>query len=115
VRRITNEVIAKVGPLSAVYSGADPLPNAAMPSLHVAYPCLVAWWAIAAFGRRAVWIAAYPAVLAVGVIYLGEHWAIDVVAGVAYAAGAIATVSAWRGLDGHSPAGPWRAVRQRSP
>ena len=95
VRRITNEVIAKVGPLNSVYAGADPLPNAAMPSLHVTYPCLVAYWTIVAFGRRALWIAAYPTVLAVGVIYLGEHWAIDVIVGIAYAAAAIAAVRYW--------------------
>jgi PAP2 superfamily protein len=92
VRRITSEVIDHVGPLSSVYAGADPLPNAAMPSLHVAYPVIVAWWTITAFGRGALWIAAYPAVLTVGVVYLGEHWVVDVVVGIAYAAAAIAVV-----------------------
>src|SRR5206468_12385162 len=85
VRRLTSEVVARVGPLSSVYGGADPLPHAAMPSLHVAYPLIVAWWTVAAFGRRALVIAAYPLVLAAGVVYLGEHWVIDSVAGIACA------------------------------
>jgi hypothetical protein len=90
VRRIVTEVMSHAGPLSSVYAGADPLPNAAMPSLHVSYPIIVTWWTIAAFGRRAWWVAAYPACICVGVVYLGEHWVIDVVAGIAYAAGGIA-------------------------
>jgi membrane-associated phospholipid phosphatase len=112
VRRITNEVIDKVGPLSSVYAGADPLPNAAMPSLHVAYPFIVAWYTVAAFGRRALWIVAYPAVLAIGVVYLGEHWVIDVIAGIAYALAAILAV---RYLASRSPliAGWWSSLLSR--
>lgn len=96
VRRISSEVIAHVGPLNAVYGGADPLPNAAMPSLHVAYPLIVAWWTIAAAGRRALPLLLYPLVLAVGVVYLGEHWAVDSLAGVICAGVAITAVEAVR-------------------
>ena len=91
VRRITTEVVDHAGPLSGVYSGADPLPNAAMPSLHVGYPVIVACFVIAAFGRRALWIALYPAALCVGVVYLGEHWVVDVVAGIVVVAAAMLT------------------------
>lgn len=89
VRRLVAELVAQAGPLAGVYSGADPLPNAAMPSLHVAYPCLVAWWAVRAAGGRVAGVLAYPAALAVGVVYLGEHWVLDVVAGVLVAAVAV--------------------------
>lgn len=92
VRRLVSELIGNVGPLARIYGGADPLPNAAMPSLHVAYPCLVAYWTLRAVGRRALLVVAYPAALSVGVVYLGEHWVLDVVAGVAYAALAVAVV-----------------------
>jgi len=90
VHRIASEVMSHAGPLASVYSGADPLPNAAMPSLHFAYPLIVAFWTVAAFGRRAAWIVLYPASLTVGVVYLGEHWVLDVIAGLAYAVAAIA-------------------------
>lgn len=86
VRRIASEVIAHAGPLSGVYSGADPLPNAAMPSLHIAYPAIVAWWLIAGFGRRAAAIVLYPLLMCVFVVYLGEHYAVDVLAGLIVAA-----------------------------
>ena len=86
VRRIASEVIAHAGPLSGVYSGADPLPNAAMPSLHIAYPAIVAWWLIAGFGRRAAPIVLYPLLMCVFVVYLGEHYAVDVLAGLIVAA-----------------------------
>lgn len=89
VRRIASEVMSHAGPLAGVYSGADPLPNAAMPSLHVSYPLIVAWWTLRAFGRRAAWIVLYPACVCVGVVYLGEHWVIDVLAGAGYAGGGI--------------------------
>ena len=92
VHRVASEVVAHAGPLSSVYSGADPLPNAAMPSLHVAYPLLVTVWVVIAFGRRAWWIVLYPLSLCVGVVYLGEHWVIDVVAGVVYAVAGILAV-----------------------
>ena len=95
VRRITDEVIAHAGPLASVYGGADPLPNAAMPSLHVAYPCLVAAWMVTAFGRRALWLVLYPASLAVGVVYLGEHWVVDSIAGLVVAGAAFLTGLRW--------------------
>lgn len=111
VRRITSEVVARAGPFSGVYGGADPLPNAAMPSLHVTYPCLVAWWTVRAFGWRAASIALYPLVIVVAVVYLGEHWVVDVLAGVALAAVAAAgsarlTALRRRGAPTRPGAGP---------
>jgi hypothetical protein len=104
VRRIVSEVMTHAGPLSNVYAGADPLPDAAMPSLHVSYPVIVAWWTAVAFGRRAWWVFAYPASICVGVVYLGEHWVVDVVAGIAYAAGAILLGRRLQRTRLHSPA-----------
>jgi membrane-associated phospholipid phosphatase len=95
VRRIASEVVAHAGPLSGVYGGADPLPNAAMPSLHVAYPVIVAWWTVRAFGWRAAWIVLYPLCICVAVVYLGEHYVVDVLAGLVLAVAGIAAVELW--------------------
>jgi len=112
VRRITTEVVDHAGPLSGIYSGADPLPNAAMPSLHVGYPLIVATFIIAAFGRRAVWIALYPAALCVGVVYLGEHWVVDVVAGIAVVVAAMLVATRLARLSPAGPAWPRRLGRR---
>jgi len=69
-------------------------PVAAMPSLHMAYATLVAgfFW----FGRR--WwqrclLTAYPVAMGVTLVYGGEHYVVDELAGIVYAA---AVVIAWR-------------------
>ena len=114
VRRITTEVVAHAGPLSGIYSGADPLPNAAMPSLHVGYPLIIAAFSIAAFGRRALWVAVYPAALCVAVVYLGEHWVVDVAAGVIVVGGAMLVAVRLAGPDAE-PAAMLRRLGRRWP
>lgn len=66
---------------------------AAVPSLHAAYP-----WIIFLFLRKRIkaWsVIALPYVLGVwfAVVYLGEHYAIDVVIGIAYATAAYLIIS----------------------
>ena len=58
---------------------------AAFPSLHVAFPFLAFLALRRAFGRIG-WLAfGYTMLVAFSVIYTGDHWIIDVVAGMAYA------------------------------
>ena len=56
-------------------------PVAAMPSLHAAFPAVCTLIAIRTFGRRAAWTIAYTALSALSVMYLGEHYLVDVLAG----------------------------------
>ena len=61
-------------------------PVAAMPSLHTAYATTIALFVIALFRTRARWLVLiYPVVMGVALVYLGEHYVVDVVAGVVYA------------------------------
>ena len=46
VHRIVVESLQQLGGFGGFYAGADPEPNAAMPSLHVAVPMLIACAAI---------------------------------------------------------------------
>ena len=60
-------------------------PIAAMPSLHTAFATM----AVAVFLPHVSWkvkplLLAYPAAMALTLIYSGEHWFIDVIAGIAY-------------------------------
>jgi membrane-associated phospholipid phosphatase len=70
---------------SLAFGSVNPNAVAAFPSLHVAYPFLAFLALRRAFGRIG-WLAlAYTAVVAFSVIYTGDHWVIDAVAGMAYA------------------------------
>lgn len=67
--------------------GANPV--AAMPSLHFAFSALAALFVITQLSsawRRLVWI--YPAVMALTLVYTGEHYVLDEIAGALYALGA---------------------------
>jgi membrane-associated phospholipid phosphatase len=86
VHRIVVETLQRLGSFGTLYAGADPEPNAAMPSLHVAVPMIIACAAVTVrgLGRPASWLwLLYPATISFGVVYLGEHYVADVVAGLA--------------------------------
>jgi membrane-associated phospholipid phosphatase len=71
--------------ISPYYHSLNPNPVAAMPSLHAAYP-LLGFFALRAAYPRAAWFAfAWTLIVAFSVVYLGEHWAIDVFAGWLFA------------------------------
>jgi membrane-associated phospholipid phosphatase len=58
---------------------------AAFPSLHAAYPFLAFLFARRAFGRAGWLMAAYTACVWFSIVYLGEHWVVDIIGGVVYA------------------------------
>ena len=91
--------------LESLQSGSNPV--AAMPSLHAAVPALIAfflwrgsrwWWRVSA------WV--YVLVMAWTLVYTGEHYVVDVVAGC-LAAGVSAGIAGWvtrrRELRGDGP------------
>jgi hypothetical protein len=70
---------------SVAFGSVNPNLVAAFPSLHVAYPFLTFLMLRRAFGRVG-WLAlAYTALVWFAVIYTGDHWLIDGLAGIAYA------------------------------
>lgn len=71
--------------LPTVYNTFDPNPVAAMPSMHAAYPFLVFLFAMSFFGLRALFFLPYVFGVWISVIYLGEHYVADVLAGILYA------------------------------
>jgi membrane-associated phospholipid phosphatase len=81
-----------LGDVERVFALATELPRidtnqvAAMPSLHVAMPAMIAFRARASGMRwmAAIW-GAFAALTAFAVIYLGEHFILDTVAGFAFA------------------------------
>ena len=65
---------------------------AAFPSLHAAYPFLAFLFARRAFGRAGWLMLAYTACVWFSIVYLGEHWVVDIVGGVVYALAAYAAI-----------------------
>ena len=86
--KIINIIISQIGwdwNLSYYYNSLNPNPVAAMPSLHSAYPWLT-FLALRNYSKKIGWIfLPYPLLVWFSVVYLGEHYVIDVIAGVAYA------------------------------
>jgi membrane-associated phospholipid phosphatase len=69
-----------------------PNPVAAMPSLHAAFPLLV-WLVLWRTWPKWGWaLIVYPLAVAFSVIYLGQHYAVDVLAGWGYAIAAFAVI-----------------------
>lgn len=70
---------------SFAFGSVNPNLVAAFPSLHVAYPFLAFLFLRRAFGRLG-WLAlGYTFVVVLSVVYTGDHWVIDALAGMAYA------------------------------
>jgi len=86
VHRIVGESLEQLRGFGSFYAGADPEPNAAMPSLHVAVPMLIACTVVGLTRRRhrSAWLwVLYPLTISFGVVYLGEHYIADAVIGLA--------------------------------
>ncbi len=81
--------------LPSLFAIFDIHPIAAMPSLHTAMPTLCAFVAFRYLGWRGLIVAAYACGVGLAVIYLGEHYAVDVVGGVLLAATVFAAVHRW--------------------
>ncbi|MBI2600088.1 phosphatase PAP2 family protein [Candidatus Daviesbacteria bacterium] len=70
--------------LPTIYNNFDPNPVAAVPSLHAAYPFLVLLLSLKFFGKKALLFIPYILGVWFSIVYLGEHYVIDVVLGVIY-------------------------------
>ncbi len=69
----------------SIWQNASPHPVAAMPSLHAAFPWLVLLFAVRCFGWRGLIALPYNVGLWFSVVYLANHWVVDVLAGIAWA------------------------------
>lgn len=98
VFRVLKDVANDVTPSTyqAAYDVVGPNDVAAMPSLHTAIPAAIAMiaWSRA---RRPLAVAAvlYLVAMAFSLVYLGEHYVVDVLAGIATAAIVTAVITAY--------------------
>jgi membrane-associated phospholipid phosphatase len=68
-----------------IFDLIQPNPFAAFPSLHSAYPWMIALFSFKVFKKKAIPVLIFPFGVWFSTIYLGEHYVIDVIGGVAYA------------------------------
>jgi membrane-associated phospholipid phosphatase len=103
VHKILNETVDKLwGPnywVSPLYSHLNPNQFAAFPSLHAAFPALAAVYAWRRYRLLALALVAWTLAVGMSIVYLGEHYVVDVLDGFLYVAAAtviVETVSRWR-------------------
>lgn len=70
---------------TSVFYGLGPNDVAAWPSLHVAYPFLAFLFLRRGYGRPGYLALGYTLLVAFSVVYTGDHWVHDCIAGMAYA------------------------------
>src|SRR5262249_17533749 len=91
-QRIVRELWDYLGrhDIASAFSGASVLANdvAAIPSLHGAYPVMIAafFWSRGG-GRARVGLALYAAAMTFTLVYTAEHYVVDIVLGWLYVAG----------------------------
>jgi len=90
IHRIFNSLY-NVG-LPRLQDALDTNPIAAMPSLHVAFPALLTMIAFRTWGLAALPILAYLFIMLFSLLYGGEHYVVDEIAGLVLAAGVYALV-----------------------
>ncbi|CAN5820812.1 hypothetical protein BH24CHL3_BH24CHL3_03960 [soil metagenome] len=84
----------------SIWQNASPHPVAAMPSLHAGFPWLVLLFAVKYFGWKGLVVVPYNIELWFSVVYLANHWVVDILAGMAWATLAFAIVdTVWARLN----------------
>ena len=99
--------------VSPIYHSFNPNPFAAFPSLHAAYPALATVYAWSRYRAVGIGLLLWTAGVVVSIVYLGEHYVVDVLAGFVYVAVAafiVESFSRWRSrravAAGTTPARP---------
>jgi membrane-associated phospholipid phosphatase len=103
VHKILNETVDKLWGnnyfVSPLYSHLNPNKFAAFPSLHAAFPALAAVYAWSRYRALAMGLILWTAGVLLSIVYLGEHYVVDALAGFVYVAAAalmVEWVSRWR-------------------
>jgi len=88
VYKVVDYAVAHVGwgwDFSTIYNHLNPNQVAAMPSLHSAFPWL-AFLVLFTYKRSVgLFFLPYPFLVWFSVVYMGEHYVVDVIAGILYA------------------------------
>ena len=114
IHKILNETVDKLWAnnyfVSPLYAHLNPNQFAAFPSLHAAFPALAAVYAWTRYRWLAIGLIVWTLAVLTSIVYLGEHYIVDALAGFLYVAAATLVVEAftrWRARrDPATPATP---------
>jgi membrane-associated phospholipid phosphatase len=87
-RDVMKETLSEIDliPLASwTYANISPNPVAAFPSLHAAFPVLAFLFVRDRFRKVAIGVAVYTALMWFAIVYLGHHYVVDIIGGVALA------------------------------
>lgn len=96
VHRVAVETVLRLpasAPIGLAYTHFSANQVAAMPSLHAALPLVLALVLIHVWGWKATPLLLYPLTMGFNLVYLGEHYVVDVLAG--YAVALVAYLLVW--------------------
>ena len=103
IHKILNETVDKLWGknyvVSPLYSHLNPNQFAAFPSLHAAFPALAAVYAWPRYRALSLALIVWTAAVGVSIVYLGEHYVVDILDGLLYVAAAtiiVEAVTRWR-------------------
>ncbi|MCL2358752.1 MAG: phosphatase PAP2 family protein [Nitrososphaerota archaeon] len=87
IRILTESVDVSLGiPVyRTMFDFLSPNPFAAFPSMHSALPLLISLFAIKIWKKKALPVLIFPIGVWFSAVYLGEHYVVDVLGGIAYA------------------------------
>lgn len=113
ISRITSRGWSEIGleRQSIIFGG---LPNkvAAMPSLHAGFSFLLVFYAIQRLRHPARWLLlAYPLTMSLSLVYTGEHYVIDAIAGALVALAVLVGVQVWENRRDRTKVAPDRDPR----
>ncbi len=114
IARVSSSVWFSLGihNFPSLYNHIAPNPVAAVPSLHSACATLLSIFIFKLYGRRWGLVSLiYPVLIYVGVVYEGEHYAFDVIAGISYAAAGYLVTPSFMRLAGRA----WQPLIQSLP
>jgi membrane-associated phospholipid phosphatase len=117
IHKILNETVDKLWGknyvVSPLYSHLNPNQYAAFPSLHAAFPALAAVYAWSRYRALSLVLIAWTVAVGISIVYLGEHYVVDILDGLLYVAAAtiiVETVTRWRARRRGAPASPTPAT-----
>ncbi len=95
--------------VSGIYHSFNPNRFAAFPSLHAAFPALAAVYAWRRYRPLSIVLILWSLAVLLSIVYLGEHYVVDALAGYVYVAVAavlVERVTRWRARRASTPARP---------
>lgn len=95
IHEITQETVRKwdvPGQVFSMYTHRDYNLFAAFPSLHAAFPVVLIYYGWLRWRFLGAWLVVYASLVWMSIVYLGEHYFVDILGGVIYAIVAIVVV-----------------------